>query len=772
MNKYDFSNLNDKEFEQFVGDLLSKELNIELQDFKIGRDKGIDLRFSSVNNSNSTIVQAKHYINSKFAQLIHNLENSELTKVKQLKPDNYYVVTSLPLTAPEKDKIYNLFCEFMESANSVYSQQDLNRILERNHDVEKKWFKLWMTSTNVLTNILHNEVYGRSSFNVSEIKRQIKLFVKNSNFDSAVEILTKNNCLLITGQPGVGKTTLSKILALYYLQEGYELIYIDSTVKEAEKVYSNNFDSKQLFYFDDFLGSNYYEITNAAKSESSLVNFIKRVSVSENKLFILSSRTSIYKSALHYMEKFERIKLMLANIELTLSDYSQFDKALILYNHLYFSESIELFRNQVFKNRNYWKIINHKNYTPRLIEYFTDINRLKNISPSEYMTYVLNQLDHPGEIWKYAFNSQISDEDKCLVLTIYSFDSGRWTQTIQEVFEKRLSYEIKKRNITISSDSFINSVKKMMDSFITYGDNWLEKTKEYRLINPSLGDFLGEYLLNDSTARWDIIYNIIYIEQIEKMVNFYNSNLHLLLHDRNKLLGFVFDKIGDFKLSKINGQEDPDITLTVAIVYEIFRLLDNGNEDILKICIGKIDNIEFDKLHYSTAENLLRILEYGYEFDEFKNYIINSYTKYVSPLIDSLSSFNEFDNLIELLEKYDLKYDKLLYEFYVVISNKVQELAKDDIDEYISSIKTKVHSIAEFEIFLDKIQAFITDLFNTYSLPESDYFDKFIEYLDPDELIDENAAKMRRFKNLYVKEKEFQNSKQSELIDELFINFE
>lgn len=68
MSNYNFKTLNDKEFEILIRDLLSAEMEIEFQNFKSGRDKGIDLRYST-SKDNEIIVQVKHYPNSKFAQL-------------------------------------------------------------------------------------------------------------------------------------------------------------------------------------------------------------------------------------------------------------------------------------------------------------------------------------------------------------------------------------------------------------------------------------------------------------------------------------------------------------------------------------------------------------------------------------------------------------------------------------------------------------------------------------------------------------------------------
>ena len=56
MANYDFSTLNDRDLEELTRDLLSKKLNVNFQSFKPGPDKGIDLRYSTLNDENEIIV--------------------------------------------------------------------------------------------------------------------------------------------------------------------------------------------------------------------------------------------------------------------------------------------------------------------------------------------------------------------------------------------------------------------------------------------------------------------------------------------------------------------------------------------------------------------------------------------------------------------------------------------------------------------------------------------------------------------------------------------
>ena len=438
---YDFSTLNDKELEELARDLLNRKLTLDFQDFKVGKDKGIDLRYSASRNNNSRIVQVKHYLKSGFDKLLYHLENIEVPKVKILTPDRYYIVTSVELNAQQKDKIYKVFTPFINSSNDVFGQQDLNKYLQEFPDIEKKWFKLWLTSTAVLQSILNNGILGKSAFAENVIKKKIGLYVRSKSYDNATDILNEHHYILITGQPGVGKTTLANLLTYQLLAEGFQLIYIDGDIKEAEALFDPDPLKKQVFYFDDFLGASYLELINPKTSESAIVNFLERIKTTNNKYLILTTRTVILKHALSRYEKLNRAKVDIARKEIELGNYTELEKAQILYNHLFHSDLSDEYRDEVFKNKNYWKVISHKNYYPRLIEFFTTPINLAGVARDNYFEFIMKNLENPEEVWRFAYENQLSVEERILLHSIFSQTNFATVHQTQSIFEKLLKTE-------------------------------------------------------------------------------------------------------------------------------------------------------------------------------------------------------------------------------------------------------------------------------------------------------------------------------------------
>ena len=420
MNNYNFKTLNDKEFEILIRDLLSAEMEIEFQNFKSGRDNGIDLRYSSTID-NKIVVQVKHYANSNFAQLKHTLKNSELPKVKKLKPERYIVVTSLELTPRESEEIKEILYPFVHSLNDIYWNQRINALLSKFQEIERNHFKLWFSSSSILTNLLNNSSYLKSAYLETELENKISHYVKTDFHDKATEILKTQKVLLITGAPGVGKTTLAQMIILDFINNGYEHLVIEDKIKEAENLLSPDENKKQIIYFDDFLGSNIYEILNPRNNEHSLIRFISRIRANPNKFLVLTTRTTILNQALSAYEKFRYRKLHEeSKFEIYLSEYSLYHKAEILYNHIYFGNLSEEYRNFIFKDENYFKIIKHDNYNPRLIEYFTNEIHLNEITPENYLKFILNSLDNPDEIWRNSYENQIGNEERFLLNSLFT----------------------------------------------------------------------------------------------------------------------------------------------------------------------------------------------------------------------------------------------------------------------------------------------------------------------------------------------------------------
>lgn len=484
---YDFSQLNDKEFEVFAVDLLSTAYNTRIERFKSGKDRGVDGRFFT-DSGKEICVQCKHYLRSGYKVLISKLKNDELKKVLKLNPEKYIFVTSLPLSRDNKEEIKKIFHPYIKRSDDIYGQEDLNDLLINNPAVEENHFKLWISNTTVFNRIINNAIKGRSEFEIEQIKNKSFRYIKTDSHEKALEIINEKHVLLISGEPGIGKTTLAENLCLFFASKDYEFIDIEESLSEAENVYVRG--KKQIYYFDDFLGSNYFEVIEN-KKDSHIIKFIERIKNDNTKRFILTSRTNILNSGILCSSIFANKKIQNNEYMLAIEKLTLFDRARILYNHIWFSKLDESFIEEYYKEKRYKIVIKHKNFNPRLIEFITDIERINIDTSSDYWSYIENTLNNPKDIWNECFKMQSNAYVRNLVqLTV--FNGGSITESELRNSFHRVNKLKNLRNTSHTESDFKSTSQLSSKSFLNRNRFLNEET--YTLFNPSIADFvLSEY---------------------------------------------------------------------------------------------------------------------------------------------------------------------------------------------------------------------------------------------------------------------------------------
>ena len=291
MAEYDFKILQPNEFECLSRDLIQARDGVFIESFTAGKDGGIDFRYA-LSKDKASVIQVKRY--SSFSSLLSELKK-ETEKVRKLKVSRYYISTSVGLTPHNKTEIQNLIGSDILATADIIGRDDLNNLLGLYPDIEKKYYKLWLSSTNVLESIIHKRIENWAAFEMDKIKNDIHQYVINDSFDDALRILSEHRYVIISGIPGIGKTTLARMLVYELLAKGMEeFIYIPSDIDDAVEMFKEN--RKQVFFYDDFLGSTVFE-TGEKNFDQKLLSFIAKVRRSDNKLFILTTREYILSDA-------------------------------------------------------------------------------------------------------------------------------------------------------------------------------------------------------------------------------------------------------------------------------------------------------------------------------------------------------------------------------------------------------------------------------------------------------------------------------------------
>ena len=499
-----------------------------MESFKTGRDHGIDLRYAE-DPSDSFIVQCKHYARSSVSKLLSDLRITELPKVQRLNPARYLIVTSLPLSPIEKDNIRRVLHPFISSTHDVLGSEDLNNLLRRYALVEQQHFKLWMSSTAVLQRVLQNAERVQTEFGVERILRRIPLYVQTPNFQRALKILDDQRVAIISGVPGIGKTTLADMLLFRHIEAGYQPVLIKSEISEARK--QLNRETKQIFYYDDFLGetflSNRFDFFGK-REDSAILDFIELVLRSTHARLILTTRDHILQHAFQVSEHFKRQRGPLADSRciLNMHDYSILDRGRILYNHIYFSDLPPQHRNALLKDDFYLTILHHRNFNPRLVEWLTRYTNV-NQSPAErYTNEVERVLENPEQLWRIAFEQQISEAARSVLLSLYSLGGEAHLEELEEVWKSLHQYRVRKYNRQGSAGDWRCALQDLEGGFLKY------ELRTAKFVNPSVRDFLDLTVATDTQHFEDVLAAACRFEQVVRLWSLASSKRGRHLRDR------------------------------------------------------------------------------------------------------------------------------------------------------------------------------------------------------------------------------------------------
>ena len=767
MPNYDFSTLNDKEFEALTMDLLSKEFKCRIERFKPGRDAGVDGRFFSISGK-ETIIQCKHWLKSGLAALLRSIENTEAEKVHKLAPARYIFVTSLSLSRANKLKIKKMFAPHISIDSDVISNEDLNSFLSDYPDIEKRHYKLWLCSTNVIQTILNSGILGRSKSRMEDIIQNTTKYVETNSHSLALEKLETIHSVIIKGSPGVGKTMLAEQLCQYYAAIGFEFIVIENSLNEAEEAYSDA--CQQIFYFDDFLGSNYI-LALEGHQDSHVINFMRRVEKDKNKRFILTTRSNIYNQGKKLSELFDQNNMDKNEYELSVENFKVIDKAKILYNHLWFSDLEEVYVNELYEGKKYKNVIQHPNFNPRLISFVTDPHRLKTVSHTEYWSHISRILENPKDIWRHVFENQIDAMSRHIVIGLV-IQGGKFKEYELEAFYRKLTgSEIYKSGQTSTYETAIRLLvgallnRNVHESLDLDSDKPIKKVT-YSLFNPSIADFIIANYLIDFTYIDDIIFYMSSLEAVRNLANLHYSDQidsdQYYNHLESQLLRLSTDKskhvIDLYKISLIKQLTFREVidksvteyisTLASVAIAEDYSALGHQYFDFILWAISK-------NLTSKADENLPNLLERWvkeYQKDpdecitifnimlateitnaELENCLKDQYVElYSEDLASDLLQEDKLQNVKTMEDYENFGCTELIEYVENVVSDFPMHLPPEDIDRIVES--TDIDRIISHNI--EHNQEYVSDYRGSYRASSNESTVSYVPIDSVDDLFD------------------------------------
>ncbi len=514
MPDYTFHTLSDADFEDLASDLLSASLNRRFQRFTAGRDGGVDL-LHGARICEGTVVQCKHFWRSGFAKLRADIANKELPKIAGLAPKQYILVTSVGLTPNNKADLLALLRPHCRGLDDIYGRNDINTLLRAHPNVETAHFKLWLTSVPVLQRILRHGMAVWNALTQSEIERKMSLYVQTRAYAAALDILRTHNYCIISGIPGVGKTTLAQVLVTRLMEAGFELVAVREDVGEALDVLDTT--KRQVVYYDDFLGRSSIGERLNKNEDRGILRLLGEASRSKLLKVVFTTREYILNDAKRLYEPLAGPELEVAKCIVRIEDYTRANRARILYNHLYFSNLPHEYVAALSRNRAYKPIVDHRNYNPRLIEWMTSTTGVQGIQSSRFVDEFVNTLNDPLQIWRHAFDHQIGTDAQLLLLSLASVAGvimalddlqAAWAAALSPGTPVPITRELRNR--------FGTALKQLDGSFIRTERGHSEIGVSFH--NPSIRDYVARRIATDANLRRELLTTSQFFEQVSYLV--------------------------------------------------------------------------------------------------------------------------------------------------------------------------------------------------------------------------------------------------------------
>jgi len=693
MANYDFQTiLSPLDFEHLVRDLLSKELQLELTSFSEGKDSGTDLRYSKDLEDN-IVIQCKRVKNISKAQI-----TNELTNVKKLKPKKYYFVISNNISPEKYNFIKETFKDWMDGDENIYTRDKLNLLIDKHKDVHQKHYKLWLNSSTIFNELINVPLYERAKSLISDLKKDYKFYVRNESLTKAFEILNDNKFIVISGIPGIGKTTLAKLILWEYLQQDFEIIEIRKVI-EGEQILTENSERNQVFYYDDFLGENFLQFDVIEGRSNDLIQLIKRIKNSKNKILIMTTREYILNQAKEVYEKLDSKDLNIGKHTLDLSSYSKRIKSHILYNHLYYSNISIDYIKAILQNKTYKEIINHKNYSPRIIEQLT--NNLSDILPEKYAKEFIYNLDHPFGIWNKAFNSSIKEGSKFVLYLLLSIQNPILLSDLKFALNHFYKTVGISNNINFKPHDFRNYLRELENSFIKI-ELTDKKNHFVAFLNPSIKDFLLTIVKEDIEIIKLLIQSSYYFEQFIYTIRYLSSNYlnnKEIQESIDKIIINQFDTFSNpIKVYNSQKEKISKISDIEKLNSLKFYLQQSKVPETREFFFQKFNSIELKNMSYLEERKYLEF------YAEFHDSVSIDFIQTLKQVIENISWYDSVENLSILREIDAGLFDSYLNENHEEVTEKVKdsivrEIEFNETEDSLRDFKSTFEIDSNLEIF-------------------------------------------------------------------------
>jgi hypothetical protein len=510
-----YADLSPTDFERLVRDLLQVEWSERLETFPAGPDGGVDIRLAK--DGTRINIQCKHSPYGTWSTIRGSLEREAQAHADDDLRE-FWLVTSARLTAHAKAETSRIFSRQGLVPEHILGQDDLDNLLNLHPEVEQRHYRLYASSVPVLQAVLHGDLFTRQAQFVARISDRIPTLARIDLVAHALESLVTRGHCIVTGPPGIGKTTLAEMVVSDCMSKGYEP-YDIIDLHEVDTVWRE--ETRQMFFCDDFLGQLSVDGHLERGSDFLLHKLLERLPDGSH-LLVLTTRSHILLDTIRAYRTLADSRLEESVLQISFDSVSELDRARILSIQMRVAGLDRSAFESLRRSEGHHRAIHHPNYNPRLAQQIIESTAAARYASEEFADRLLTGFDDPSQLWSYVFWREINAVDRLILFALAAFpdaccESEQLFQAVKALNEQLgagyLPYREMRESLGSLDGTLINAERTNIDTRI-------------RFSNPGVRDFVLSEIASDRDLFGALLPHLIQDGDIAEILSWVSLEPH------------------------------------------------------------------------------------------------------------------------------------------------------------------------------------------------------------------------------------------------------
>lgn len=537
---WQYEALSDYDLETVARDLLAEHWQVRIDSFPRGKDGGIDLLVRGpvaapglhLATGEDLVVLVKHYPGAS-AREVERAFRKDMTAPAVQKAARLALITTARLTLNARASLARLDPARLSVAD-VHDRERLDALLAAHKSVARSNTKLWLADGDVIDQIMNSSAWQRLAAFMNGLERNRKLLVETPAYHQALEGLRSRGSVILTGGPGVGKTSTARLLALHMLAADptLQIGVAVSALGEAFDLVDRG-GRRRLLVYDDFLGPTLNDASLHKNEAREIGDLLDRAAEDPDLLLVLTSRGHVLRQAERKFEHLGSPAVAEAVVRVAIPGLQRDQRLHLLRNQLWFSPLRPLLETP--GTRPWSDVIDHPNYNPRHCEsaigalarrFGLGPQRLGVGGPAEQrlpmapvtasrddiVTGLRAALDDTEALWRHIVDEQLSSAERDVLFTKATLPTCR----ADDLLEASRALAAAAGRPPTRRSEHAGALHALLHGFLHTADEPTVDDSPVRFDNPGVRE-VAERRASDAEHARSLAAAAVYFEQVDRL---------------------------------------------------------------------------------------------------------------------------------------------------------------------------------------------------------------------------------------------------------------